>query len=874
MYSYNPHFFSRLIQRDVLLSLLLTLGLVALGYFGYLRPLEQVAYAGSVRILAKPFPEEVVLIAIDPASLSEFGELPWSRSIYAQLLDLIAPHCRVIGWHADLTHSQATFEQASLKDLFSKYTESKLRYLQENPPPIEDIPSLLNQIRSRLPQSKKWVEMLLNQWPPYESQLRELPATLSDFEAELLQTLQSGDQKLVASLRTHAHLIISTPLFEIHPSSGVFKPTQSLINHRVKAVHTPFSSNHLRQPITASIQPPHPLFSEAAAHIGVTANGSATFPKWSLVIREGEDYYPSFPLLVAMKSLQLALSDLEVVLEKGLRMGDLRISTDAHLQMLPYYYTPSTLPTFSFSEVLEGRVPLTAFQDKIVLLGNTARFYTETELSPFGELPKITAMAHQVATLINQEGLLTPAWAWLLQMACIALITVFNGTLLFRLSLKVALLWTLFLSVSLIVGQLFLFERQLSVQLMLPLCLVIASYGIHVIKYFFTAYQDIYHSLPESVESNRLLGLAYQGQGLLDLAFDRFRLCPTDDNKLGLLYNLALDYELKQQPRRAMAVYRYLLHEHHDYRDAEQRLEKLRQISTSLLRADQRFRNWVQEGEEKFKLGRYLIERELGKGAMGVVYLGRDPKLNRWVALKTLPLSQEFVEEELEEALIRFIREATAAARLKHPNIISIYDAGEEQDLAYISMEYFKGGNLVPYTQPDQLLPVPTVVDITLKIAEALDYAWQNGVVHRDIKPANIMYNPVDELLKITDFGIARLTDGSKTKTGVILGTPSYMSPEQLQGKIVDGRSDLYSLGIMSYQLLTGQLPFQADTMATLMFKIANETPAPLRTLRPELPNSLEHIIHKMLQKQPDQRYHNGRQLAQALRDCLISGEH
>src|SRR5690606_27974462 len=187
------------------------------------------------------------------------------------------------------------------------------------------------------------------------------------------------------------------------------------------------------------------------------------------------------------------------------------------------------------------------------------------------------------------------------------------------------------------------------------------------------------------------------------------------------------------------------------------------------------------------------------------------------------------------EVKARFFREAETAGRLQHPNIVTIYDAGEEHDLAYIAMEFLEGHDLTRYTKPDNLLPLPIVMGIVYKAAIALDYAHKHNVVHRDVKPANVMYEPSKRTVKLTDFGIPRITDSSRTKTGMVLGTPSYMSPEQLSGKKIDGRSDLFSLGVMLYQLVTGKLPFQGDSMATLMYKIANEPHRDIAELRPEL---------------------------------------
>jgi len=274
---------------------------------------------------------------------------------------------------------------------------------------------------------------------------------------------------------------------------------------------------------------------------------------------------------------------------------------------------------------------------------------------------------------------------------------------------------------------------------------------------------------------------------------------------------------------------------------------------------------------EKPMLGRYQVEKELGKGAMGVVYQGRDPKINRVVAIKTMALAQEFDEDELAEVKQRFFREAETAGRLNHPNIVTMYDAGEEHDLAYIAMEFLKGHDLVPQSKPGQLLPLPKVLSIIARVADALDYAHAQNVVHRDIKPANLMYEPESDQLKVTDFGIARITDSSRTKTGMVLGTPSYMSPEQLAGKKIDGRSDLFSLGVTLYQLSCGQLPFSGDSLAQLMFKIANEPHQDIRTVAPAIPSCVAQIIDKAMCKDETQRYQRGSEMAADLRSCLAT---
>ena len=272
-------------------------------------------------------------------------------------------------------------------------------------------------------------------------------------------------------------------------------------------------------------------------------------------------------------------------------------------------------------------------------------------------------------------------------------------------------------------------------------------------------------------------------------------------------------------------------------------------------------------------LGRYTIEREIGKGAMGIVYQGKDPKINRTVAIKTLPLEQEFEDSEIAEVKARFFREAETAGCLTHPNIVTIYDVGEDNNLAYIAMEYLKGHDLKRFVRSKRLLPVKNAIQITILAAEALDYAHQQNVIHRDIKPGNIMFIPESATIKITDFGIARITDSSKTKTGIVLGTPSYMSPEQLSAKkTLDGRTDLFSLGVMFYQLLCGELPFTGESMAALMVRIAREPHRDIAAIRPDLIKKIPHInriLNKILEKDPEKRYQTGCELSIDLRSCL-----
>ena len=272
-------------------------------------------------------------------------------------------------------------------------------------------------------------------------------------------------------------------------------------------------------------------------------------------------------------------------------------------------------------------------------------------------------------------------------------------------------------------------------------------------------------------------------------------------------------------------------------------------------------------GQVPAALGRYKILKELGRGAMGLVYLGKDPTIQRFVAIKTMRLDKLDEPEKLQEIKGRFFREAESAGRLSHPNIVTIYDAGEQDELGYIAMELVEGRSLKEWSRKPNLMELPELVQTLASVADALDYAHQQGIVHRDIKPANIMITK-DRQVKVMDFGIAKMASSNRTHTDVVLGTPTYMSPEQIAGKKVDGRSDVFSLGIVLFELLTGQPPFTADNLSALLFAITHHPYPDVQTLRRDLPPMLQEVINRALQKELPQRYRRAGELAQDLRAC------
>ena len=266
------------------------------------------------------------------------------------------------------------------------------------------------------------------------------------------------------------------------------------------------------------------------------------------------------------------------------------------------------------------------------------------------------------------------------------------------------------------------------------------------------------------------------------------------------------------------------------------------------------------------QLGRYEVLDEIGQGAMGVVYKARDPLIDRVVAIKTINLSMAMDEKEEYEG--RFYQEAKAAGRLNHPNIVTIYDVGKSGNVAYIAMEFLEGRELRDIMNDGALLPVDQVLHTVAQVAQGLAYAHEHDIVHRDVKPSNIMVIR-DGHVKITDFGIARMASSSvRTQTGMVLGSPKYMSPEQVMGKAIDQRSDIFSLGVMLYEMLTGQAPFNGENVNAIMYQTLNAIPPPPNMVNPAIPEMVNFIVAKALAKGMEDRYQNAKDFAVDLRTC------
>jgi serine/threonine-protein kinase len=837
-------------RSDWLLGLVVSVAVLALGNGDLLQSLERKAYDLAVGITSRPPSDKISVIAIDKQSLDNIGRWPWSREVLADLVEkLSAAKAKVIGTTILFSEPQRDAGLVYIDKLVALYGQS-----------------------GGLPLTAS------------EEEIGAQPRPLSSFGLLLREAERrlDTDRRLADACAKAGNLALPM-VFKIGESRG--RPNAELpVFVRNNAVGLTPADEGLPLPtIDVEAMPIDALGRCAAAvgHLNSPPDVDGGIRTEPLALGHFGQTYPALSLLIAAKSINLGPADIQVKAGESVRLGNLRVATDADSRMYTFFYRDRDgQPPFtvdSFFDVKSGKIPLDKYRDKIVLIGPTAAGVGSVFVTPVSPaMPAVLLQAHAVSSILSEHFFVVPAWGLVVERIILLAVALYLIILLPRLKAGMAAGVTAAILAALVGSHFALMAtRLLWLQLMVPAVLLLVGHLLLTTKRFLVTERGKEKSDLDSAESNRMLGLAFQGQGQLDMAFDKFRKCPLDDALMENLYNLGLDFERKRQFNKAESVFHYMAEHNPDFRDLRQRLNRARELSETVMlggaSGGRTGGTLVVEGGqvEKPMLGRYQVEKELGKGAMGVVYLGRDPKINRIVAIKTMALAQEFDEDELIDVKQRFFREAETAGRLNHQNIVTIFDAGEEHDLAYIAMEFLKGRDLVGHTKPDRLMPLPRVIGILARVADALDYAHRNQVVHRDIKPANIMYEPDTDQVKVTDFGIARITDSSKTKTGMVLGTPSYMSPEQLAGKKIDGRSDLFSLGVTLYQLACGQLPFQGESMAQLMFRIANQPQPDIRSIRPELPDCIAAIVDRALVKEAEQRYQTGAEMARDLRECL-----
>ncbi|OGS09170.1 MAG: hypothetical protein A2270_06595 [Elusimicrobia bacterium RIFOXYA12_FULL_51_18] len=833
----------KFIFSDTLWGVALTLAVLFFYFSGTgIEPLELKFYDFRTQLNSEtPSKNEIAIIEINDDSISKIGRWPWPRSKVAEMLT----------WLSTDTARPAVI---GLNILFSE------------PEKNNDL-----EITERLRQ--KYLELVA------AKKIKETTKE-SEFDKILRETKKDmdNDAKLAAAISVAGNIVL--PMY-FKTDDLVAKPPDEpdWMKKYAATVAQGSGSSDIQIEGSGFTIPVEILGSSAAGigHVNIFNDSDGTVRKEYPLIPYNQNFYPSFAEELARTYLKLKPSEAVITPGRMLTLGSRKVPLDYYSAMLiAFNKSKSSFKYYSFYDVLNGKIVPEAFKDKIVLIGLTAQGVGSLYVTPVEKnLPAVEFSANVIENILHGHFIIKPDWAQNAELGLIIFIGIFIILLLPRLKAGLGAVLAAIILAALSGSGIYLFTAKgLWVKTAYPSFLLIAGYIFIVSKRFFFTEKRKELIEVSAIETNKMLGLSFQGQGMLDLSFEKFRNCPVDNTMKELLYNLALDFERKRQFNKAVAVYGHIASNDPNYKDIQSKIEMLTKASDGAV-----FGGSIGKTNDSTMLvagsstiptlGRYEITKELGKGAMGIVYLGRDPKINRIVAIKTLRFEEGTDENTLKELKERFFREAQAAGNLSHPSIVKIYDAGEEQDIAYMAMELLKGDDMKKWTAKDKLLPVEKTLDYMATSAEALDYAHKNGVVHRDIKPANIMLLDNGEL-RVADFGIARIQASSKTATGTVLGTPYYMSPEQISGKKVDGRADLFSLGVTMYELLTGERPWKGgEAVGTLFFQISSDPyPDPL-LVRPDLPKDIAPIIDKALKKNPDERYQTGAEMAADIRRLL-----
>jgi len=828
-----------LLRRDWFIGLVITALFLIFAETGLFSAFDRMAYNLGVKYSTAREPnEKIVVVAIDDKSQQALGAWPWSRDVLAESMKLLtSTKPSVVGFTMPFDTGQY---QAGL--------------------------TALSELRKTLQKQKK-----LN---------RSVNRALRKTESAL-----HGDDNLAKTFKSGGRIVLSMQYIPTTESQSGLSPSLPKYMQRFALPRVSINGSSSRgigwpsANVTRASElfPPIEKLAKRVGGIGVFSYYEH-FISEPLIVQYGQDFLPSFELILATRSKGMSMQHIESRANISPMLGGKDLGADIDFKIYPRFYRDrngeSAFKVYSLIDVLDGTVDRNNFRNKIVIVGLTSPRLARPRLMPSGEAISPTlATAHTVSSLLNGDMYRLPEWAGWATRGVIVVLGIYLMFVLGKFRTNTGFFLSLFLILMLFNSHFVLMSSQsLWLPLMTAVMMLVVGHLILGTRQYFNSRLSLVQA--DLSMANRQLGQSLHAQGNLDQAFEKFRDCEADASLLSQMYNLGLDYERKRQFNKAVSVFKFIFQHDAKYNDVEERIQQNEQASNTVVLGGRDTSGpgptliSSKDGISKPKLGRYQIDREIGRGAMGMVYLGHDDKIGRTVAIKTMVLSDEFEEDMRDEVRNRFFREAEAAGRLDHPNIVTVYDVGEEQDLAYIAMDYLKGKDLTAYSTPKSLLPVSQVFEVIMSVAQALDYAHKQHVVHRDIKPANIIYDRQKRIAKITDFGVACLTDASKTKTGTILGSPYYMSPEQLAGKKVDGRADLFSLGVTLYQMLTGELPFQGDSIANLMYNIANEKHPDIRRYRSDLPNCVTNVVNKSLQKEASARYASGKQMAASMKRC------
>jgi len=797
--------------------------------FSPFESLEKRIYEIEMRLDTPRNPSEskVAIVNIDDKSIRKLGKWPWPRHIIAEMIKILKSNgAKFIGIDMIFSEKEQNPGMKEIEKLYSKILKRETSYAKEKKDTW--ILAELKEIEKRLDNDKVLSEAVKNSG----NIILPVVGEFGKYQTEL---------------------VISSESFL---NLSVFKNDSINIkdSRSVRELTTPF--NELLKS------------SHALGHINLSPNkimmGQVHIP----FINYRGHIIPSMPLRLVLDYINKH-PDQVVIKGSGIKIGEEIIPTSNGEMFIKFKGGRRSFPYYSFIDILNVKKVPAVFDDKIVLIGFTTKGSAAVSTPVDPSMPRIEFMANVIEDLLSGRFLKRSNMMLYLEILILVLLGIASSffqsrfSYLNRTGITAGLIFLVFLTSATFFIAFDIWFKSIYILLSL-----ITIYVVIMGKDFL--YIRTTGLSKEAIETNRMLGISLQSQGLLDLAFEKFRKCPLDDQLRDIIYNLGLDYERKRMVNKAISIYEYINKKEKAFKDLNERIPKLKKVLSSLplgaYQGSKEEKIIVSDDLEiKPTVGRYEILMELGRGAMGTVYKARDPKINRLLAIKTIRFSDEFEEDQLKEIKERFFMEAELAGKLSHPGIVAIHDIGEDYDLTYMAMEFLDGDDLEKYCKKGSLLPTRKLLDIIAETADALEYAHNNNVIHRDIKPANIMLLKIGKVT-VTDFGIAKSMSASKTRSGIILGTPNYMSPEQIMGRHIDARSDIFSLGVVFFQLLTGELPFTGDNMNSLFYKITQEKHTSPHTLNPKVIKPCEQILDKALAKNPDHRFQKASDFSKYLR--------
>jgi CHASE2 domain-containing sensor protein/tRNA A-37 threonylcarbamoyl transferase component Bud32 len=824
----------RTLNVDLLLGAVIVLIFIGFSYFqpSFFEGIERYVYDTELRSapVEKQDVSRIVLINIDDKSLTRLGSWPWPRNLIAEMIDILkGSGVKLIGLNVPLFEKQAN-------------------------PGLEVFRSFHQELKTY----------------PFGDKEAALSTWMQEHFKQMEEDLDS-DRKLVESVQHSGNVVFPASVKFGSSADGTETGGDAILSKNF--LTTGQLSDSLRKRVSTNrVLLPFPELAQNALGVGhdsLTPENSMAGRSHLMFVNYKGCLLPSFPLRLA-----IAYQDLEprqvTVLENQIRLKDQSIALSNGELLLRFQKSKDSFPQYPFVDILRARQAPPIVKGKIALIGFDASEsrHMNTPVSPTmseGEL-----IANILEDIIGGTFLTRPSFIFHFEILGIFLLGGIAALLFPRMGgfSRTALAAGLTI-LPLLAGMLLFFTWGIWFKTTYMVCGTLAVYFTISLKHLFVARG----STRDSIETNRLLGLSFQSQGLLDLAFDKFRRLPMDEETKELVYNLGLEYEKKRMTDKALIAYEYV-RKWGSYRDLDERIPNMKasdNASTLASHVEKREVSILADApaETRSRVGRYDILEELGKGSMGQVYKALDPKINRLLAIKTIRFSDEFEEDLIQEIKERFFREAEIAGQISHPSIVTIYDVGEDQDLTYMAMEFLEGENLEKYIIKENLLPFTKILDVIAEVAKALHFAHRADVIHRDIKPANIMLLK-NGGVKVTDFGIAKAISSSRTKTGVILGTPNYMSPEQIMGQKMDLRSDIFSLGVLFFQLMTGELPFQGENLSSLLYQITQVRHPSVRSYNPKIPKVCEQILNKALAKDPKDRFSSAEEMERIIR-LLIS---